>query len=159
MGPHLCGHPVVQQAPCFPASTGPLRRRRLTEAYRPLLINYDYTCGGIHICIHPTAPTEIHKYVVKWHISVHIISTLKGKGGSQRGEVSGALTDWLLGCLWRQHMWEECAGLVGFFFGAYLIKNQWIHRFCGSFNVLNIHLEKQTQLVKCHCVELMSLKR
>lgn len=116
MGPHLCGHPVVQQAPCFPASTGPLRRRRrLTEAYRPLLINYDYTCGGIRICIHPTAPTEIHKYVVKWHISVHIISTLKGQGGSQRGEVSGALTDWLLGCLWRQHMWEECAGLVGFF--------------------------------------------
>lgn len=66
MGPHLCGHPVVQQPPCFPASTGPLRRRRrLAAAYRPLLINYDYTFGGTHICIYPTAPTQIHKYVVK----------------------------------------------------------------------------------------------
>ena len=117
--PHLCGHPVVQQPPCFPASTGPLRRRRrrrrrrLAAAYRPLLINYDYTCGGTHICIHTAAPTQTccgiahikHTHTLPYHRPL-----LRSKRGSRRGEVSGASTDWLLGCPWRQHMGAERAG-------------------------------------------------
>ena len=102
--PHLCGHPVVQQPPCFPASTGPLRRRRrrrrrLAAAYRPLLINYDYTCGGTHICIHSATPIQIccGTAHVK-HTHFHIISHSWGiRRKSERGSLRGIdrLAAWL----------------------------------------------------------------
>lgn len=88
----------------------------------------------------------------------HIITALKGWGGSQRGEVSGASTDWLLGCPWRQHMGEEYAGLVGFFLEPILSKNHCIHRFWGSLNVLNIHWVIKTDAA-CDCIVLMSLEK
>lgn len=52
-----------------------------------------------------------------------------GQGGSRKGEVSGALTDWLLGYPWRQHMGEECAGQVGCFVAFFFNQDRNIHRF------------------------------
>ncbi len=70
----------------------------------------------MHTLNHPHTNTQICcLYVCKIAHNTHIrfISSpaLKGYGGSRRGEVSGASTDWLLGCPWRQHMGEERAGM------------------------------------------------
>lgn len=160
MGPHLCGHPVVQQPPCFPASTGPLRRRRLAAAYRPLLINYDYTWGGTHICIHPTAPTEIHKYVVKLHmLNISISSPLWRDEEEVREGKSQGLRQ--IGCLVAHgdNIWERnMLGWWDFFLEPILSKNHCIHRFWGSLNVLNIHWVIKTDAA-CDCIVLMSLEK
>lgn len=68
---------------------------------------------------------------------------------------------WQIGCVVANgyDIWESNVLAWWDFFVIYLMKNQWIHRFCGSLHVLNIHWEKQAQLVKCHCIELMPPER
>lgn len=103
--------PSFTAAPLFPCinRSSEEGKKRLASAYKPLLINSDCTHLGAHLCTHSASP---HKHTNVFHLSnnskyLPIVATLKEWGGSRRGEASGALTDWMLCCPWRQHMGEE----------------------------------------------------
>lgn len=161
--PHLCGHPVVQQPPCFPASTGPLRRRRrrrrLAAAYRPLLINYDYTCGSTHTYAYtqPT-PTQTHKHVcctfVKWH-TIHTRTSYRHRSEgmrrkSERGSLRGLdrLAAWLpMETTYGRG--ARGAELLGCF-RIYFIKTNAFTGFWRSLNALNIQWKTKNKIDTTH---------
>lgn len=103
MGATSTRPPSSTTAPCLPASTGLLRRRRPhTGLYWGALITHVEAHMHMHI------PHKSHRNTHVLH-AFHIITPLRGWGGSRREEVSEAQeTDWLPGCPWRQHMGEEC---------------------------------------------------
>lgn len=157
--PHLCGHPVVQQPPCFPASTGPLSRRRRGRGGRGggrlLHTGLHWLTMISHVELHTHANTQTpthneHKYVTgvlaKQH-AIHVCSTSpplwRDKEEVRERKSQGP---WQIGCVVAHgdNIWERSVCCWdGGMFQSLFYGERCFHSFWGSLIVLNIQWETE----------------